>query len=95
MRKSLETTALCLAFVLMFGCDSSREKELEQASKKMEEAGKKMEEAAKKGGEGMADAVKAMGEAFGSAAGKKVEPVDFRELKALLPEALPGMKRTK
>jgi hypothetical protein len=61
----------------------------------MEEAGKKMEEAVKQGGEGMGEAMKKMGEAFGAAAGKKVTPVDFRELKALLPETLPGMKRTR
>ena len=43
----------------------------------------------------MGEAMKKMGEAFGAATGKKVTPVDFRELKALLPEALPGMKRTR
>jgi hypothetical protein len=95
MHKAVAGVALCLLIGLIAGCGSSREREIEQASQKMEEAGKKMEEAAKKGGEGMGDAMKAMGEAFSAAAGKKVEPVDFRELKALLPEALPGMKRTK
>ena len=34
----------------------------------------------------MGEAMKKMGEAFGAATGKKVTPVDFRELKALLPE---------
>jgi hypothetical protein len=43
----------------------------------------------------MGEAMKKMGEALGAATGKKVTPVDFRELKALLPEALPGMKRTR
>ncbi|MGH9196956.1 MAG: hypothetical protein ACRD1T_14600, partial [Acidimicrobiia bacterium] len=36
----------------------------------------------------------AMGDALSGGTGKSVEPVDFRELKALLPESLPGMKRT-
>jgi hypothetical protein len=58
----------------------------------MEEAGKKMEEAMKQGGEGFGEAMKKMGEAITT--GKKVEPVDFRELKTLLPDSLPGMKRT-
>jgi hypothetical protein len=78
------------------GCgQNNTEKRLEEASKKMEEAGKQMEEAAKQGGAGMGEAMKKMGEAFGAATGKKVTPVDFRELKSLLPEALPGMKRTR
>ena len=86
----------CLGLLVLAGCgQDTTEKRLEEASKKMEEAGKKMEEAAKQGGEGMADAMKKMGEAFGAATGKKVTPVDFRELKALLPETLPGMKRTR
>jgi hypothetical protein len=84
-----------LVILSMFGCSQhTNEKQLEEASKKMEEAGKKMEEAAKQGAAGMGEAMKKMGEALGTAAGKKVTPVDFRELKALLPEALPGMKRT-
>jgi len=36
--------------------------------------------------------MKKMSEAIGSQI--KVEPVDFRDLKALLPKSLPGMKRT-
>lgn len=50
-------------------------------------------------GADMAAAMAAMNSAMGSvnmaaAGGKKVETVDFRELKALLPESLRGMKRT-
>ncbi|MSO21892.1 MAG: hypothetical protein EXQ58_01280 [Acidobacteria bacterium] len=88
MRTRLAIGGFCLVTLSMFGCgQNTTEKQLEEASKKMEEAGKKMEVAAKQGGSGM-------GEAFGAATGKKVTPVDFRELKALLPEALPGMRRT-
>jgi hypothetical protein len=81
------------AFVVVFGCGKSAEqKQAEQAAKNLAEAGKKMEEAMKQGGEGVGEAMKKMGEAMTS--GKKVEPVDFRLLKSLLPESLPGMKRT-
>jgi hypothetical protein len=82
-----------VAFGVAFGCGKSIEqKQAEQAAKNLAEAGKKMEEAMKQGGEGMGEAMKKMGEAMTS--GKKVEPVDFRVLKSLLPESLPGMKRT-
>lgn len=96
MNTRLVIGGFCLGLMSMVGCgQNTTEKRLEEASKKMEEAGKQMEEAAKQGGAGMGEAMKKMGEAFGAATGKKVTPVDFRELKALLPEALPGMKRTR
>jgi len=96
MGMRLAIGGFCLGIVFMIGCgQKSTEKNLEEASKKMEEAGKQMEEAAKQGGTGMGEAMKKMGEAFGTATGKKVTPVDFRDLKALLPEAVPGMKRTR
>jgi hypothetical protein len=96
MHTRLAIGAFCLGWLSMLGCtQNTTEKQLEDAAKKMEEAGKQMEEAAKQGGAGMGDAMKKMGEAFGAATGKKVTPVDFRELKALLPETLPGMKRTR
>jgi hypothetical protein len=88
-----EWLALCCVLLLALACGQTiDQKQLEEASKKMEEAGKKMEEAAKQGGEGFGEAMKKMGEAM--TAGKRVEPVDFRMLKGLLPESLPGMKRT-
>jgi hypothetical protein len=96
MNTPLAIGGFCLGLLVLVGCgQDTTEKRLEEASKKMEEAGKKMEEAAKQGGAGMGEAMKKMGEAFGAAAGKKVTPVDFRELKVLLPEELPGMKRTR
>ena len=96
MNTRLAIGGFCLGVLVLAGCgQDTTEKRLEEASKKMEEASRKMEEAAKEGGAGMGEAMKKMGEAFGAAAGKKVTPVDFRELKALLPEALPGMKRTR
>jgi len=80
---------LCSVLILVFGCGKTKEeKEKEKAMKQAEElvqriarAGEKMREAEKKGGRAM------------TASAKKVEPVDFRNLKALLPENLPGMKR--
>jgi len=74
------------------GKDSTRR--LEAMTQKMEEAGKKME-AAEKSGDSAAAAAAAT-EALGAAlsGGRKVESVDFRELKALLPESIAGMKRT-
>jgi hypothetical protein len=94
MKSKLEQwLVLCGVLVLALSCGKSIEqKKLEEAGKNMEEAGKKMEEAMKQGGEGFGEAMKKMGEAMNT--GKKVEPVDFRELKTLLPESLPGMKRT-
>ena len=60
-----------------------------------------MEAAAKKGGDGMASAMAKMGAAVGGAVtgvAKSVqtatEPVDFRELKNLLPAGIGAMKRT-
>jgi Yip1-like protein/zinc ribbon protein len=69
-------------------------KRLEEMAQKMEAAGKKME-AAEKSGDSAAAAA-AAGEVLGTAlsGGRKVEPVDFRELKALLPESIAGMKRS-
>lgn len=88
--------------ILLFslGCGKSdQQKKMEQAAEQMQKAAQKMADAGKdmgdKMGEGagdMADAMKKMGEAL--TAGEKVEPVNFRELKKLLPEKLAGMKRT-
>jgi hypothetical protein len=68
-------------------------KKLEDWTKQMEAASKKMEEAEKSGDPNAMAA--AAGDALGAAlsGGRKVEPVDFRELKALLPEGVGGMKR--
>jgi hypothetical protein len=79
---------------------------LEQAGKTMEQAG----QAAQDGQRGAAPAQQAGAQAQQAAAanlqqamrmlagqtagGSRVEPVNFRELKALLPETLPGFKRT-
>ncbi len=91
---------ISIVTLLATGCKSDEEKAAEEAAKnmaeaakQMEQAGAKMAEAAKTGGAGLGDAMAAMGAAMGTG-GKKVETVEFRELKDMLPESLPGMTRT-
>jgi hypothetical protein len=87
MTRTLVCAALA-AGVLFAGCGKTAEqKKLEEMAQKAEEAGKALQQ----GGQGIADAMKGLGDA--ATDGKKVEPVDFRELKALLPEKLSGMTR--
>lgn len=57
------------------------------------EAARQIGEAARQGDVGqVGEAVKQMGEALSGSV--KVEPVDFRELKSLLPASIAGLKRT-
>ena len=100
---------LCIASILLLAaCGKTpdqqaredAESKLKDAGKQMERAGKDMGEALKKGGEGMGDAMAKMGMAVTGAVGEAaktvgtpVEPVDFRELKAMLPETAAGLKR--
>jgi hypothetical protein len=81
---------------LITACKSEEQKRAEETAKNLEQATKQMAEATKNAGANMGDAMAAMGAAVSGAAnaGKKVETVDYKELKALLPESLPGMKRT-
>ena len=103
-REIVIVCALCAA-ALVSGCGKGEMKEdsakkLDNAGKQMEQAAKELEDAAKKGGKGMADAMAKMGVAVGGAVGEAaktigtaIEPVDFRELKALLPAGIGAMKR--
>jgi hypothetical protein len=77
-------------------CKSPEQKAAEETAKNLQEASKQMEAASKNAGANMGDAMAAMGAAVSGAANgnKKVETVDYKELKAMLPESLPGMKRT-
>lgn len=77
------------------------EQKLRDAGKQMEQAAKQLDAAVKSGGAGMTDAMARMGAAAVGAVGEAtktvvtpVEPVDFRELKALLPESIGSMKRS-
>lgn len=67
-----------------------------EAAEQLAETGEEMQDASEKlasdDPEAMAEGIKKMQEAM--TGGKKVEPVDFRELKGMLPETLPGLKRS-
>ena len=83
---------LTLMLLLIPACGKSDEqKAAEAVAAQVEAATKQMAEAMKDGGAAAAGGV-AAGVALGATQAK--EAVDFRELKSLLPEELPGMKRS-
>ena len=82
---------MAFTIFLAVGC-GKKQTELEKAAKEMEKAGEVMSENMEEGMQNMADALKKMSEAAND--GKSVEPVNFRDLKGLLPDDLPGLKRT-
>jgi hypothetical protein len=109
MKSRIRIVPIVAAMLLAAGCGKSADqqakedaaKNLNDAGKQMEQAAKQMEAAAKQGGQGMADAMAKMGAAMGGAmgdaaksVGAATEPVDFRELKGLLPDGIGSMKRT-
>ena len=100
--------AITLACVVAAACGKPADQQaredaqtkLHDAGKQMEQAAKQLDEAVKKGGTGMTDAMAKMGAAAAGAMGEAaktvatpVEPVDFRDLKAMLPETIGSMKR--
>jgi hypothetical protein len=90
--KKFAVTVMCLS-VAMTACKSPEQKAAEAAAKQLEEAGKQMEAASKNGNLG--DAMNAMGAALGASnGGKKVDVVEFKVLKDMLPESLGNMRRT-
>lgn len=92
MRRKSIIFPSCLAVILAIGCGKSAEdKQKEEAIKQAPEATEAMSEAAEGGAESMGEALTKMQQALGG--GEGAEPVDFRELKSLLPENVPGMKR--
>lgn len=102
------TGAAIAAVVLASGCKkepppppaSPFAQALEHAAQAVNHAGQAADEgaqAARAGGQSAQQAAANLAQAMlggGRAAGPRVEPVNFRELKALLPEELPGYKRT-
>jgi hypothetical protein len=84
------------ALALLTACKSPEQKAAEETAKRLEEASKNLEAATKSGEANMGDAMAALGAAMGAATtgGKKVESVDFRALKELLPASVAGMQRT-
>jgi hypothetical protein len=88
MTRIVFVVAIAAAVALM-GCGkSAQQKKLEEAAKAMEQAGKSLQEGANQMAEGMKQL-----EGDGKE-GKAVEPVDFRELKVLLPERAAGIARS-
>ena len=96
MIRKVAVTALCMSVVFVTACKSSEEKAAEEAAKRLEEASKQMEAATKNGTANLGDAMNALGAAMGAAnGGKKVETVDYKVLKDMLPGSLDGgMRRT-
>ncbi len=95
----MRRTALFLtafAVVATTACKSPEQKAAEDAAKNMAEVSRRLDSATKTGNVNIGDAMAAMGAAVSGAAngGKKVETVDFHKLKDLLPESLPGLRRT-
>lgn len=72
--------------LIIWSCGKSSEEKL------ADEEGNSNEKVDENSPEAYAEKMKQMGENLTE--GKKVEPVDFRELKALYPESINGMKRT-
>ncbi len=86
---------LSLSLAIITGCKSPEQKAAEDAAKNMQEASAKLAEATKNGTANMGDAMNALGAAMGAANnGKKVETVDYKVLKDMLPSDLSGMKRS-
>jgi hypothetical protein len=84
---------LVAAGLALAGCTEPPPPKPADAATRMEQAGKQLGEAARKGDvQKMGDAALQMGDAL--TAGTKTEPTDHRKLRALLPEAIAGLRRT-
>ncbi len=87
MSRILIVAALATGLFLV-GCGKSAEqKKMEEMAQQAGEAGKALQQ----GAQGMTEALKGLSDAANT--GAKVEPVDFRELKALLPEKIGAIAR--
>lgn len=90
----IRKAAVALLF-LAAACKSPEQKAAEETAKKMDEASKQMAEATKNGQVDMGAAMNALGAAMGAAnGGKKVETVDYKVLKEMLPGDVAGLHRT-
>ena len=84
-------TAGVLANIFGGKSDADRER-VNQAMKTLEKMGDQAQQPDKGGAATAAAAMNAVGQIM--AGGKDVQPIDFRELKAMLPTSLPGMQRS-
>lgn len=97
MKKLLWMLSLSAALLMVSGCGMFKDKEADQEeaakdlSEKMEEAGKDLQDDPAGSMKKMTEAMEQFGQKMNE--GAKVEPVDYKELKALLPEELSEMKR--
>lgn len=94
--KTVLVVVAVTALLFLFCDNSDRERdqaaeEMKKAAEQMADAGRKMSESLGDEFQDLADAMKKMGQAIGDEV--DVEPVDFRELKELLPGRLAGMRR--
>lgn len=95
MYKKSALLTLSLSLAITTGCKSPEQKAAEDATRNLQDASAKMAEATKNGTANMGDAMSALGAAMGAAnGGKKVETVDYKVLKDMLPADLSGMKRS-
>jgi hypothetical protein len=97
MTKRLTAVSLVALLVAAGGCGKSKEQqEAEAAQRKLQDAlgqlQKQAAQAGKTAGEDLSAAVQNVQAAVATV--KKVDPVDFQQLKATLPETLVGLKRT-
>lgn len=80
MANKISLFILAFSTIIFFSCGEKQESPMEKLTQKSKEFGE------------IADKMKEATEEFTE--GKKVNPVDFRELKALLPENVANLKRT-
>ena len=87
------TIVLAAAALALAACGKEEAAKPVDPATKVERAARQMGEAARQGdAQQVGEAMKRMGEALTSSV--KVEPVDFRTIKELLPESIAGLKRT-
>lgn len=87
---AVAATVVLAAGIVCSGCMRKKREQMKEAVKQMQAAAEQMQKVAP-----MAQQMEQAAKEMEAAANKApVEPVDFRELKALLPAELPGLKRT-
>jgi hypothetical protein len=94
MYKNSAVLIFALLLALTTGCKSPEQKAAEETARNLADASAKMAEATRSGTANVGDAMNALGAAMGAAnGGKKVETVDYKLLKDMLPADVSGMTR--